>query len=66
MRENSKVVASKSAVLGIAIIGTVLAFMLGAQAGNILNGRVASQSVGAVPMTVMGAPGASPVHTHVR
>lgn len=65
MRENSKV-ASKSAILGIALAGTVLAFVVGAQAGTLLNGRVMSQSVGHVPMPVMGSPGASPVHTHVR
>lgn len=65
MASSSKV-ASKSAVLGIAIAGTLLAFVVGAQAGTLLNHRVMSQSVGAVPMPVMGSPVASPVHTHVR
>lgn len=65
MRESSKV-ASKSAIFGIAIVGTVLAFAIGAQAGALLNGRVGAFSVGRVPMPVMGSPGASPVHTHVR
>ncbi|MBX3231048.1 MAG: hypothetical protein KIT84_36925 [Labilithrix sp.] len=62
----SSKVASKSAVLGIAVVGTVLAFVIGAQAGALLNGRVMNQSVGAVPMPVMGSAGSSPVHTHVR
>lgn len=65
MRSSTKVF-SKTAVLGIALAGTVLAFVVGAQAGTMLNGRVMSQSVGLVPMPVMGSPGASPVHTHVR
>jgi len=65
MRSNSKV-ASTSAILGIALAGTLLAFVIGAQAGSLLNGRVMNQSVGHVPMPVMGSPGASPVHTHVR
>lgn len=59
-------VLSKSAVVGIAVVGTVLAFVIGAHAGALLNGRVMNQSVGHVPMPVMGSPGASPVHTHVR
>jgi hypothetical protein len=59
-------VASKSAVLAIAAAGTLLAFVLGAHAGALLNGQVMSQSVGHVPYPVMGSPGASPVHTHVR
>lgn len=65
MRESSKIAASKSAVLGIAIVGTVLAFAIGAQAGALLNGRVGAFSVASVPMPVMGSPG-TPVNTHVR
>ena len=67
MRSNTSNVASKSAIIGIAVVGTVLAFVIGAEAGNILNGRVMNnQSVGSVPMPVMGSPVGSPVHTHVR
>ena len=63
---SSSKVVSKSAILGLAVAGTLLAFVVGAQAGALLNGRVMSQSVGHVPMPVMGSPGSSPVHTHVR
>jgi hypothetical protein len=66
MQSSSKVVMSKSAVVGIAIVGTVLAFVIGAQAGSILNGRVMQVSVGRVPMPVMGSPASSPVYSHVR
>jgi len=59
MQSNTNNVASKSAVVGIAVVGTLLAFVIGAQAGNVLNGRVMNnQSV--------GSPVGSPVHTHVR
>lgn len=57
MRSSTKNMASKSAIIGLAVVGTVLAFIIGAQAGTILNGRL---------MPAMGNPGSSPVHTHVR
>jgi len=60
-------VASRSAVVGIAVVGTLLAFLVGAQAGTVLNSRVMNVSVGAVPMPIMGSTGAgSHVNTHVR
>lgn len=60
-------IATKSAVIGIALAGTAAAFALGAYAGAALNGRVMSISVARVPMPVLATPGeVSPVHTHVR
>lgn len=58
--------ANTSVVVGIALVGTVLAFTIGAQAGALLNGRVMSISVARVPMPVLASQGTSPVHTHVR
>lgn len=59
-------VATKSAVIGLAILGTALAFDVGAHAGAALNGRVMAISVARVPMPVLSKPEASPVNTHVR
>jgi hypothetical protein len=62
-------VASKSAVIALALIGTAGAFVLGAQAGAALNGRVMAISVARVPMPLLAnanASGGSPVNTHVR
>lgn len=59
--------ATTSAVVAIALIGTAAAFTLGAYAGAALNGRVMSISVARVPMPVLAKPGeGSPVNTHVR
>jgi hypothetical protein len=59
-------VATKSVVIGIALMGTIMAFLLGAQAGAMLNGRVMAVSVARVPMPVLANPKPSPVNTHVR
>ena len=59
-------VATKSAVIALALLGTAAAFVIGAQAGATLNGRVMAISVARVPMPVMAAPNGSPVNTHVR
>lgn len=49
-------VATKSAVVAIALLGTLAAFVVGAQAGAILNGRVMAISVARLPMpAVFGA-----------
>lgn len=58
--------ATKSAVIALALAGTALAFLVGAQAGAILNGRVMAVSVARVPMPVLANPAATPVNTHVR
>lgn len=57
---------TKSAVIAIALVGTAAAFIVGAQAGAILNGRVMGMSVARVPMPVFASPGGSPVNGHVR
>lgn len=57
---------TKSVVVAIALAGTAAAFMVGAQAGNMLNGRIMAVSVARVPMPVLASPKASPVNTHVR
>jgi hypothetical protein len=59
-------VATKSVVVGLAILGTVAAFSVGAQAGALLNGRIMSISVARVPMPVVANPHGSPVTGHVR
>lgn len=59
-------VATKSAVIALALTGTALAFLVGAQAGAILNGRVMAVSVARVPMPVLANPASTPVNTHVR
>ena len=59
-------VATKSAVIALALIGTALAFLIGAQAGALLNGRVMAISVARVPMPVLANPASGPSHTHVR
>jgi hypothetical protein len=64
MRTSS--VATKSAVIALALMGTAGAFVLGAQAGAALNGRVMATSVARVPMLVLENPHATPVNTHVR
>ena len=68
MRSNTqgKTVATKSAVVGLAIFGTVAAFVLGAQAGAALNGRVMQISVAKVPIPALANTAHSPVNTHVR
>jgi hypothetical protein len=58
--------ATKSAVIAIALIGTVAAFAVGAHAGALLNGRVMAISVARVPMPVVAQPQGSPVSGHVR
>jgi hypothetical protein len=59
-------VATKSVVVALALAGTLLAFVLGAQAGTLLNGRIMAVSVARVPMPVLANPKGSPVNTHVR
>jgi hypothetical protein len=59
-------VATKSAVIAVALAGTAAAFVIGAQAGALLNGRVMAVSVARVPMPLMASPNASPVHGHIR
>ena len=59
-------VATRSAVIAIALAGTALAFVIGAQAGAILNGRVMAISVAHVPMPVVASPQGSPMTGHVR
>ncbi len=59
-------VATKSAVIALALAGTAVAFIVGAQAGALLNGRVMAVSVARVPMPVLANPKGSPVNTHVR
>lgn len=58
--------ATKSIVIALALAGTAAAFMIGAQAGALLNGRVMAISVARVPMPVVANPKGSPVNTHVR
>ena len=58
--------ATHSAIVAIALVGTLAAFVVGAQAGSILNGRVMAISVARVPMPVVAAPQGSPVTGHVR
>jgi hypothetical protein len=58
--------ATKSAVVGLALLGTAFAFSAGAYAGAALNGRVMAISVAHVPMPVLANPKGSPVNTHVR
>lgn len=59
-------VANQSAVIALALVGTAVAFIAGAQAGALLNGRVMAVSVARIPMPVMASPKPSPVNTHVR
>lgn len=49
-------VATKSAVIALALLGTVAAFTVGAHAGAALNGRVMAISVARVPMPVLAKP----------
>ena len=58
--------ANTSVIVGIALVGTALAFLIGAQAGTVLNGRMVNISVARVPMPLLASPGGSPVTTHVR
>ena len=55
-------VASKAAVVLVALAGTAAAFLVGAQAGAMLNGRVMAISVARVSLPVMSSPKASPGH----
>jgi hypothetical protein len=59
-------VATKSAVIALALAGTAIAFIAGAQAGALLNGRVMAVSVARVPMPVIASPKSSPVNGHIR
>lgn len=59
-------VPPKSVIVAVALIGTVAAFAVGAQAGALLNGRVMAISVARVPMPVAASPQGSPVNGHVR
>jgi hypothetical protein len=58
--------ATKSAVIALALLGTAAAFIVGAQAGAVLNGRVMAISVARVPMPLVASPQGSPVNGHVR
>ena len=58
--------ATKSVVVAIALLGTAAAFVVGAQAGAILNGRVMGMSVARLPMPLANTPAGSPVIGHVR
>jgi len=49
-------VATKSAVIALALLGTAAAFVVGAQAGATLNGRVMAISVARVPMPMLTPP----------
>lgn len=51
-------VATKSAVIALALAGTAAAFLVGAQAGALLNGRVMAISVARVPMPGLATPAA--------
>jgi hypothetical protein len=57
---------NKSVVVALALVGTALAFVAGARAGALLNGRVMAVSVARVPMPVIASDKGSPVNTHVR
>jgi hypothetical protein len=59
-------VASKSAIIALALVGTAAAFTVGVEAGATLNGRVMAISVARVPMPILANPKGSPVNTHVR
>jgi hypothetical protein len=61
----SRAVAN-SVVIALALAGTAVAFIVGAQAGALLHGRVMAVSVARVPMPVLADPKPSPVNTHVR
>ncbi len=41
---------TKSAVVALALVGTALAFVIGAQAGAMLNGRMMTISVAKMPI----------------
>ena len=45
-------VATKSAVVALALAGTAVAFIIGAQAGALLNGRIMAVSVARMPIPV--------------
>ena len=66
MRRQSSVVATKSAVIAFALAGTAIAFVIGAQAGAALNGRVMQISVARVPMPALARPESSPAAGSVR
>jgi hypothetical protein len=57
---------TNSVVIALALAGTAVAFVVGAQAGALLNGRVMAVSVARVPMPVIANPKGSPVNSHVR
>jgi hypothetical protein len=59
-------VATKSLVIALALVGTAAAFVVGAQFGALLNGRVMAVSVARVPMPLLANPKGSAVNTHVR
>lgn len=53
--------AAKSAVITLALVGTALAFLIGAQAGSLLNRRVMGLSIARMPVPVIAEPTAPPV-----
>ncbi|HVJ89156.1 MAG TPA: hypothetical protein VM580_05085 [Labilithrix sp.] len=55
-------VASKAAVALIALAGTAVAFLVGAQAGALLNGRVMAISVARVSLPIVASPKAAPAN----
>jgi hypothetical protein len=55
-------VAMKTAVLTFVLVGTAAAFVLGAQAGALLNGRVMAVSVARVPMPALAPPKGTDLH----
>ena len=59
-------VATKSTVVALALAGTAVAFVVGAQAGALLNGRVMAVSVARVPLPLVAPPQAAPVNGHAR
>ncbi len=58
--------ATKSAVIALALTGSALAFLAGAEAGAVLNGRVMVLCVARVPMPVFASTTGSPVNGHVH
>lgn len=51
-----RTVATRSTVVALALLGTGVAFFVGAQAGALLNGRVMTGSVARVPSPLFAAP----------
>jgi hypothetical protein len=59
-------VATKSALVVLALAGTAVAFIIGAQAGALLHGRVMAVTVARVPIPAIASPKPAPVKGHVR